>query len=254
MILLKSEDEIALLKQSNQLVGKTLGELSKHIRPGITTLELDKIGEEFIRSYDGAVPGFLNYGGFPNSLCISVNDEVVHGIPSKRELKNGDVVSIDCGVLMNGYYGDSAYTFEVGEVSEDVRHLLKITKESLYLGIEKALPGLRIGDIGSAVQDYCEKHGFTVVREMVGHGVGKDLHEDPQVPNYGRKGTGVKLKEGMVIAIEPMINLGKRNIYQCSDGWTIKTKDGLPSAHFEHTIAIRKSGAEILSSFDFIEL
>lgn len=251
MIFIKNDEEISLLKESNQLVGKTLGELSKHIRPGISTLALDKIGEDFIRSH-GAVPGFLNYGGFPNSLCISINDEVVHGIPSERELQEGDVVSIDCGVLKNGFYGDSAYTFEVGEVREDVRKLLRVTLEGLYKGIENAIPGKRIGDIGSAVQEHCETNGFSVVREMVGHGVGRHLHEDPQVPNYGRRGSGVKLKEGMVIAIEPMINLGKKAIVQLEDGWTIKTRDGLPSAHFEHTVAIRKNGAEILSSFDFI--
>ncbi len=251
MIFIKNDEEISLLKESNQLVGKTLGELSKHIRPGISTLALDKIGEDFIRSH-GAVPGFLNYGGFPNSLCISINDEVVHGIPSKRELQEGDVVSIDCGVLKNGFYGDSAYTFEVGEVREEVRKLLRVTLEGLYKGIENAVPGKRIGDIGSAVQEHCEANGFSVVREMVGHGVGRHLHEDPQVPNYGRRGSGVKLKEGMVIAIEPMINLGKKAIVQLEDGWTIKTRDGLPSAHFEHTVAIRKNGAEILSSFDFI--
>ncbi len=251
MIFIKNDEEISLLKESNQLVGKTLGELSKHIRPGISTLALDKIGEDFIRSH-GAVPGFLNYGGFPNSLCISINDEVVHGIPSERELQEGDVVSIDCGVLKNGFYGDSAYTFEVGEVREDVRKLLRVTLEGLYKGIENAIPGKRIGDIGSAVQEHCETNGFSVVREMVGHGVGRHLHEDPQVPNYGRRGSGVKLKEGMVIAIEPMINLGKKAIVQSEDGWTIKTRDGLPSAHFEHTVAIRKNGAEILSSFDFI--
>ena len=251
MIFIKNDEEISLLKESNQLVGKTLGELSKHIRPGISTLALDKIGEDFIRSH-GAVPGFLNYGGFPNSLCISINDEVVHGIPSERELQEGDVVSIGCGVLKNGFYGDSAYTFEVGEVREDVRKLLRVTLEGLYKGIENAIPGKRIGDIGSAVQEHCETNGFSVVREMVGHGVGRHLHEDPQVPNYGRRGSGVKLKEGMVIAIEPMINLGKKAIVQSEDGWTIKTRDGLPSAHFEHTVAIRKNGAEILSSFDFI--
>ena len=227
MIFIKNDEEISLLKESNQLVGKTLGELSKHIRPGISTLALDKIGEDFIRSH-GAVPGFLNYGGFPNSLCISINDEVVHGIPSERELQEGDVVSIDCGVLKNGFYGDSAYTFEVGEVREDVRKLLRVTLEGLYKGIENAIPGKRIGDIGSAVQEHCETNGFSVVREMVGHGVGRHLHEDPQVPNYGRRGSGVKLKEGMVIAIEPMINLGKKAIVQLEDGWTIKTRDGLP--------------------------
>lgn len=253
MIFLKTEEEIELLRESNLLVGMTLGEMAKHIRPGISTLELDKIAEEFIRSH-GAEPGFLGYGGFPNTLCISVNEEVVHGIPSsKRILQEGDVVSIDCGTLKNGFYGDSAYTFEVGEVSEDVRKLLRVTKESLYKGIEKAVAGLRIGDIGQAVQSHCEANGFSVVREMVGHGVGHHLHEDPQVPNYGKQGQGVKLKEGMVIAIEPMINLGKRHIYQDSDGWTIRTRDKMPSAHFEHTVAIGKNGADILSSFKYVE-
>lgn len=253
MIFLKTEEEIELLRESNLLVGMTLGEIAKHIRPGISTLELDRIAEEFIRAH-GAVPGFLGYGGFPNSLCISINDEVVHGIPSsERILKEGDVVSIDCGTLKNGFYGDSAYTFEVGIVDEEVRKLLRVTKESLYKGIEKAFAGLRIGDIGHAVQSHCESNGFTVVREMVGHGVGRELHEEPQVPNYGRPGNGIKLQERMVIAIEPMINLGKRNIYQDSDGWTIKTRDKMPSAHFEHTVAIGKNGADILSSFKYVE-
>ena len=253
MIFVKSGEEIELLRESNQLVGKTLGEMAKHIRPGISTLELDRIAEEFIRSH-GAEPGFKGYGGFPNTLCISLNDVVVHGIPSSEcILKEGDVVSIDCGTLKNGYYGDSAYTFEVGEVSEEVHRLLEVTKQSLYKGIEKAVAGMRIGDIGHAVQSWCEAEGFSVVREMVGHGVGRDLHEDPQVPNYGRQGQGVKLKEGMVIAIEPMINLGKRHVYQDTDGWTIRTRDRLPSAHFEHTVAIGKNGADILSSFEFVE-
>lgn len=253
MIFLKTDEEIELLRESNLLVGMTLGELGKHIRPGISTLELDRIAEEFIRSH-GAVPGFLGYGGFPNTLCISVNDEVVHGIPSSEcILKEGDIISIDCGTLKNGFYGDSAYTFEVGEVDEEVRKLLRVTKESLYKGIEKAVAGLRIGDIGHAVQAHCEENGFSVVREMVGHGVGHELHEEPQVPNYGHQGYGVKLKEGMVIAIEPMINLGKRNIYVCPDGWTIKTRDHMPSAHFEHTVAVGKNGADILSSFEFVE-
>lgn len=253
MIFLKTEEEIELLRESNLLVGKTLGEMAKHIRPGISTLELDKIAEEFIRSH-GAVPGFLGYEGFPNTLCISINEEVVHGIPSDtRFLKDGDVVSIDCGTLKNGFYGDSAYTFEVGEVREEVRKLLRVTKESLYKGIGKAIAGLRIGDIGYAVQSHCESEGFTVVREMVGHGVGRDMHEEPQVPNYGRQGHGPKLKEGMVIAIEPMINLGRRHIFQASDGWTIRTRDKMPSAHFEHTIAIGKDGADILSSFKYVE-
>ena len=254
MIFVKTAEEIELLRESNQLVGKTLGEMAKHIRPGVSTLELDRIAEDFIRSHD-AVPAFKGYEGFPNTLCVSVNDVVVHGIPSaKCILKEGDVVSIDCGTLKNGFYGDSAYTFEVGEVAEDVRKLLSVTKESLYRGIEKAVEGMRIGDIGYAVQSWCEKEGFSVVREMVGHGVGRHLHEDPMVPNYGRQGNGVKLKEGMVIAIEPMINLGKRQIYMENDGWTVRTKDRKPSAHFEHTVAIGKHGADILSTFEYVEV
>ena len=253
MILVKTREEIELLRESNLLVGMTLGEVAKHIRPGISTLELDRIAEEFIRSHV-AEPGFKGYGGFPNTLCISVNDVVVHGIPSAQcVLKEGDVVSVDCGTLKNGFYGDSAYTFEVGEVAEEVRKLLRVTKESLYKGIEKAVAGMRIGDIGYAVQSHCEAEGFSVVREMVGHGVGRDLHEEPQVPNYGHRGQGMKLKEGMVIAIEPMINLGKRHVYQDRDGWTICTRDKMPSAHFEHTVAIGKDGADILSSFEFVE-
>ncbi len=252
MIYLKTDEEIELLRESNMLVGKTLGVLAKQIKPGVSTLELDKLAEEFIRD-NGAVPGFLNYQGFPNTLCTSVNDQVVHGIPNKLPLKEGDVISIDCGVLLNGFYGDSAYTFEVGEVSEEVRQLLAATKISLYKGIEKAVVGNRLGDIGYAIQNYTESLGYSVVREMVGHGVGRHLHESPEVPNYGKVGNGIKLTEGMVIAIEPMINLGKRNIFQEKDGWTIRTSDRKVSAHFEHTIAVRKERAEILSSFDFIE-
>lgn len=249
----KTNEEIELLRESNLLVGKTLGEIAKIVRPGISTLDLDSVAEEFIRSH-GAVPGFLGYGGFPNTLCISVNDEVVHGIPSaNRILQEGDIVSVDCGVLKNGYYGDSAYTFEVGQVKPEVHELLKVTKEALYKGIEQAVVGRRVGDIGSAVQNYCEAHGYSVVRELVGHGVGKELHEDPQVPNYGSRGQGVKLKQGMVIAIEPMINLGKRNVVMNRDGWTIRTADGLPSAHFEHTVAVGKGAADILSTFKYVE-
>lgn len=253
MIFVKTGEEIELLRESNLLVGMTLGEMAKHIRPGISTLELDRIAEEFIRSH-GAEPGFLGYEGFPNTLCVSVNDAVVHGIPSANcILQEGDVVSIDCGTFKNGFYGDSAYTFEVGEVKEEVRRLLRTTKESLYKGIEKAVAGLRIGDIGYAVQSHCEAAGYSVVRELVGHGVGRDMHEEPQVPNFGRRGQGVKLMEGMVIAIEPMINLGKRHVFQESDGWTIRTRDKKPSAHFEHTVAIGKHGADILSSFEYVE-
>ena len=253
MIFVKTGEEIELLRESNQLVGMTLGEVAKHIRPGISTLELDRIAEEFIRAH-GAEPGFLGYGGFPNSLCISVNDVVVHGIPSADcILKEGDIVSVDCGTFKNGFYGDSAYTFEVGEVDEEVRKLLRVTRESLYKGIEKAVAGLRIGDIGHAVQTYCEAEGYAVVREMVGHGVGRDLHEEPQVPNYGRQGQGVKLREGMVIAIEPMINMGKRHIFQEADGWTIRTRDKKPAAHFEHTVVVGKHQADILSTCEYVE-
>lgn len=252
MIYLKTDEEIELLRASNLLVARTLGEVAKVIKPGITTLELDRIAESFIRD-NGAVPAFLNYNGFPNSLCTSVNEQVVHGIPNNVQLKEGDVVSVDCGVLLNGYYGDSAYTFAVGKISEETEKLLKITKESLYKGIEMAVEGNRIGDIGYAVQSYNEAHGYSVVREMVGHGVGRNLHEEPEVPNYGRRGYGSKLQSGMVIAIEPMINMGKRHIVQEADGWTIRTSDRRPSAHFEHTIAVRKGKADILSSFLFVE-
>lgn len=252
MIYLKTDEEIELLRESNLLVGMTLGELAKWIAPGITTLKLDKIAEEFIRDH-GAVPGFLGYGGFPNTLCVSVNEQIVHGIPSNYELKDGDIVSIDCGTLKNGFNGDSAYTFCVGEVAYDVRRLLKTTKESLYLGIEQAVEGKRVGDISNAVQTYCEKKGYSVVRELCGHGVGKRLHEDPEVPNYGRRGCGPLLKSGMVIAIEPMINLGSRNIVIERDGWTTRTRDRKPSAHFEHTVAVREGKADILSSFKYVE-
>lgn len=252
MIYLKTDEEIELLRESNLLVGMTLGELAKWIAPGITTLKLDKIAEEFIRDH-GAVPGFLGYGGFPNTLCVSVNEQIVHGIPSNYELKDGDIVSIDCGTVKNGFNGDSAYTFCVGEVVYDVRRLLKTTKESLYLGIEQAVEGKRVGDISNAVQTYCEKKGYSVVRELCGHGVGKRLHEDPEVPNYGRRGCGPLLKSGMVIAIEPMINLGSRNIVIERDGWTTRTRDRKPSAHFEHTVAVREGKADILSSFKYVE-
>ena len=253
MVSIKSEEEIELLRESNLLVGMTLGEIAKHIRPGITTLELDRIAEEFIRSH-GAVPGFLNYDGYPYTLCISLNEVVVHGLPSEKcILKEGDIVSIDCGTLKNGFYGDSAYTFEVGKVSDEIHELLETTKESLYKGIEKAVAGMRVGDIGYAVQSYCEARGYAVVRELVGHGVGRDMHEEPPVPNYGRRGQGVLLKEGMVIAIEPMIARGERYVYLDDDGWSVRTRDGKPCAHFEHTIAIRKGKADILSSFEYVE-
>lgn len=252
MIFYKTEEEIALLEESNMLVARTLGEISKSICPGISTLMLDQIAEEYIRD-NGGKPGFLGYDGFPNTLCMSVGKQVVHGIPSSYELKEGDILSCDCGVLLNGFYGDSAYTFSVGEVKPEIKSLLKVTKEALYKGITNAVEGNHLGDIGYAIQEHAEKHGFSVVREMVGHGIGKDLHEDPQVPNFGRQNRGLKLKNGLVIAIEPMINLGKKDVYQDEDGWAIITADGLPSAHFEHTIVVRNGQAQILSSFEFIE-
>ena len=258
-IFLKTEDEIELMRQANQLVGKTLGELAKHIRPGVTTLQLDKVADEFIRDH-GAVPtfkGFPNpYGGpFPASICTSVNDVVVHGVPNDTTiLKDGDIISIDCGTLLNGFCGDSCYTFCVGEVSEEVKELLRTTKESLYKGIENAVAGKHLGDISSAVQVHCEAHGYGIVRELTGHGIGHEMHEDPQVPNYGRRGNGVMLKAGMCIAIEPMITMGKRDIYlDANDRWTIRTRDGKPAAHFEHTLCVRKGQAEILSSFEEVE-
>jgi methionyl aminopeptidase len=253
MIFLKTDEEIELLRISNQIVARTLAEVAKLIRPGVTTNELDKIAEEYIRDH-GAVPGFLGYGGFPKSICASVNEQVVHGIPSdKVTLKDGDIISVDCGAYMNGFHGDSAYTFPVGEVRPEILNLLRTTKESLYLGIEQAVEGKRIGDIGSAIQTHCEERGYSVVREMIGHGVGRNLHESPEVPNYGRKGNGVLLKSGMTIAIEPMINMGKRNLVFEKDGWTTRTVDRMPSAHFEHSVAIRRGKADILSTFEFIE-
>ncbi|MFK7757567.1 MAG: type I methionyl aminopeptidase [Flavobacteriales bacterium] len=248
----KTDQEIDLIRESSLLVGKTLAEVAKHIEPGVSTLELDAVAEEFILSQN-ARPGFKGYNGFPSSLCTSVNDEVVHGLPTKTALRNGDIVSIDCGVVKNGYWGDSAYTFKIGEVSEEIDLLLERTKESLQLAIEAAVAGNRIGDLGYAVQSYTESFGYGVVRELVGHGLGKDLHEAPEVPNYGRKGNGVQLKEGMVLAVEPMINLGSKSVRQKKDGWTIVTADGKPSAHYEHDIAIRKGKAEVLSTFEYIE-
>ena len=246
------------MRRANQLVGKTLGELAKHIKPGVTTLQLDKIADEFIRDH-GAVPTFKNfpnpYGApFPASICTSVNDAVVHGVPSDEDvLKDGDIVSIDCGTLLDGFNGDSAYTFCVGEVSDEVKKLLKTTREALYLGIENAVAGRHVGDISCAVQNHCEKEEYGVVRELTGHGIGREMHEDPQVPNYGRRGNGILLKAGMCIAIEPMITMGNRSIYMMPDRWTIRTRDGKPAAHFEHTIAIRQGKAEILSTFEEIE-
>ena len=252
MIHYRTDSEIELLRKAALLVGKTLGEVGKHIRPGIRTIELDKIAEEFIRAH-GAIPAFKGYEGFPGSLCISVNDAVVHCIPGNYELRDGDIVSVDCGTILDGYVGDSAYTFTVGEVSEEIKLFLQRSKESLYKGIEQAVSGNRIGDIGYAIQSYVEQFGYGVVRELVGHGVGRKMHEDPQVPNYGKRGTGTKLSEGIVIAIEPMITFGKKDIIQERDGWTIKTKDRKPAAHFEHDVAVRNGKAEILSSFEWIE-
>lgn len=253
MIFLKSDEEIELLRISNLIVAKTLAEVAKLIAPGVTTEMLDKRAEEYIRD-NGAVPGFLGYSGFPKSLCTSVNEQVVHGIPSEKViLKEGDIVSVDCGAFKNGFHGDSAYTFCVGEVKPEVLDLLRTTKESLYKGIEQAVEGKRLGDLGNAIQTYCEAKGYSVVREMIGHGVGRHLHEAPEVPNYGRKGNGIMLKSGMTLAIEPMINMGKRQLVFEKDGWTTRTIDRLPSAHFEHSVAVRRGKADILSSFEFIE-
>ncbi len=252
MILLKTEEEIAKLKDSNQLVSRTLGELAKWISPGVTTRSLDKLAEEFIRD-NGGIPGFLGYNGFPATLCTSLNDEVVHGIPSEYALKEGDIISVDCGVKLNGYFGDAAYTFAVGEVQPDWIRLMKTTREALFKGIAQAREGNRLGDIGFVVQEHAEQSGYSVVREMVGHGLGQNLHEEPEVPNFGRRGSGIKLKAGMVFCIEPMINKGTRYIQQDKDGWTIRTRDGQPSAHFELAVAIRERETEVLSTFKYIE-
>jgi methionyl aminopeptidase len=248
----KSVEEIELIRESSLLVSKTLGEIAKIIRPGIKTIELNKLAETYIRD-NGGVPAFLNYNGFPYSLCISLNDQVVHGFPSQHELIEGDLVSVDCGVVMNRYYGDSAYTFAIGEVDELTQKLMQVTKECLYLGIEKAVAGMRVGDIGSAVQEHAERNGFGVVRELVGHGVGTHLHEKPEVPNYGKRGSGIKLEEGMVIAIEPMINAGRAGVRFWNDGWTVSTSDKKPSCHYEHTVAINRGKADILSTFSYVE-
>jgi methionyl aminopeptidase len=253
MIYLKTDEEIELMRIANRMVGATLAEVAKKIAAGVATFQLDKIADEFIRDH-GAIPLFKGYNGFPNALCVSVNENVVHGIPNDYQLKEGDIVSVDCGVKINGYCGDSAYTFEVGEVSPEVKNLLKTTKEALYIGIGQAVEGKRIGDIGHSIQSYCEAKGFSVVRELVGHGIGQSMHEAPEVPNYGKKGYGALLKNGMCIAIEPMINMGKKNVKFEKDGWTVRTADRKPSAHFEHTVAIRRLGeADILSTFDLIE-
>ncbi|BCG53616.1 type I methionyl aminopeptidase [Alistipes indistinctus] len=253
MIYLKTAEEIELLRENNLLVSATLAEVGKHVRPGVSTLELDKLAEEFIRSH-GAEPGFLGYGGFPNTLCMSVNEEVVHGIPSaKRILKEGDVLSVDCGTLMKGFYGDSAYTFAVGEIAPEVADLLRVTKEALYKGVAQAKVGNRVGDVASAVQEHAERHGYSVVRELVGHGLGRKMHEEPEVPNYGARGRGPLLKEGMVICIEPMINMGARYVVFERDGWTVRTRDRKPSAHFEFAVAVGKEGPDVLTDFGVIE-
>ena len=249
---LKSEEEVLLIKESAQVLGKTHAEVAKWIKPGVTTKQLDKIADEYIRDNKG-IPSFKGYNGFPASLCISLNETVVHGFPSQYVLKEGDVISIDCGVKLHGFHSDSAYTYPVGTVSTEAMNLLKRTKQSLYLGIEQAVEGKSVGDIGFAIQSYVERFGYGVVRELVGHGVGRNLHESPEVPNYGKKGQGPKLKEGIVIAIEPMITLGKRTVVQEKDGWTIRTADRKPAAHFEHTVLVRKRKAEILTTFKYIE-
>ncbi len=253
MIFYKSADEIDLLRKSNQLVAKTLAEAGRYIEVGISTIEIDNIIDSYIRG-NKAIPAFKDYNGFPNSACISVNEAVVHGIPGEYKLKDGDIVSVDVGVILNDYYGDSAYTFKVGKVDQDVCELLDATKTSLYKGIEQAVSGNRLGDIGFAIQNYIEKEqGYHIVRDLVGHGIGKNLHEEPEVPNYGRRGNGLKLREGLVIAIEPMVNMTTRKVKWDKDGWTVKAADGKASAHFEHTIAIGSDKTEILSSFKWIE-
>lgn len=257
-IFLKTDDEIELMRRANRLVGLTLAEVAKNIKPGVTTLQLDRVAEEFIRD-NGAIPTFKNfpnpYGDpFPASICTSVNECVVHGIPSDKViLKEGDIVSVDCGTLLDGFCGDSAYTFCVGDVAPEIKKLLEVTKQSLYLGIEEAVHGKHVGDIGYAVQQYCEGYGYGIVRELTGHGIGHEMHEDPQVPNYGRKGNGAMLKSSMCVAIEPMVTMGDRQIWLLPDKWSIVTRDGKPAAHFEHTVAVCKGRAEILSSFEEIE-
>ncbi|MEP6928217.1 MAG: type I methionyl aminopeptidase [Ginsengibacter sp.] len=253
MIFYKTNEETELIRQSCLLVNNTIAEIGKFTKPGVSTTYLNNLADEFIRDH-GATPSFKNYHGFPYACCISVNDAVVHGFPTSTELKEGDILSVDVGALKMGFHGDSAYTFALVSINDAVKKLLRVTKESLYKGIEKAVTGNRVGDIAYAIQEHTErKNGYGVVRELVGHGLGKDLHEDPQVPNYGKRGSGTKLNEGLVIAIEPMINLGKKNVFNDKDGWTVRTKDGKPSAHYEHTVCVRKDKADILSSFDAIE-
>ncbi len=251
MIITKTREEIELMRESALVVSRTLGMIASEIKPGVTTLQLDKMAEEFIRE-QGAIPGFLGLYDFPNSLCMSPNAQVVHGIPNNTPLVEGDIISIDCGALKNGFYGDHAYTFGIGEISEDTKKLLQVTKESLYKGIEEFRIGNRVGDVGYAIQKYCEANGYGVVRELVGHGLGATMHEDPEMPNYGKRGRGKKFIEGMVVAIEPMINLGTKNIKQLKDGWTILTADNKPSAHFEHDVALIDGKPELLSTFKYI--
>ncbi|MGB4399288.1 MAG: type I methionyl aminopeptidase [Daejeonella sp.] len=248
----KSSEDIEKIRESSLLVSRTLAEVAKVIREGLKTIELDKLAETFIRDH-GGVPAFLNYNGFPYSLCISLNNQVVHGFPGDYVIKDGDIVSVDCGVILNKFFGDSAYTFPIGNVEPETLKLLQVTKECLSLGIEKAVTGMRVGDIGYVVQEHAEKNGFGVVKELVGHGVGVKLHEKPEVPNYGKRGSGIKLEEGMVIAIEPMINAGKAGVKFWDDGWTVSTVDKKPSAHYEHTVAVKKGKADVLSTFSFIE-
>lgn len=252
-VIIKTEEEIELLRLSDLMVSETLALMGEILKPGVKSIDLDKKAEEYIRD-NGGIPSFKGYEGFPASLCISINEAVVHGIPSDYEIKDGDIVSIDCGVYKNGFHGDAAYTFAVGDVDEDTMELLRATNESLYLGIEMAVVGNRVGDIGYAIQHYTEKQfGFGVVREMVGHGVGRDLHEDPEVPNFGRRGRGIKLKENMTIAIEPMVNMGTKRVKVLRDGWTIVTRDGKPSAHFEHSLVVKKGKPDLLSDHKIIE-
>ncbi len=252
MIYIKTDAEVEFLRESNQLVSKTLAEVAGHIRPGVTTLRLDAIAEEFIRDH-GALPAFKGYAGFPNTLCTSVNDEVVHGIPSGYTLREGDIISVDCGVILNGWYGDSAYTFAVGEVKPEVRRLMEYTRASLEAGVREAVTGNRIGDISHAVQSRAESGGYSVVRTLVGHGIGKHLHEGPEVPNFGRRGSGTRLDTNLVICIEPMINMGTKNTRVQGDGWTVRTGDGKPSAHFEYAVAVREGKPDLLTTYEFIE-
>ena len=251
MIVVKTKEEIELMRESALIVSKTLGILAKEVKPGVTTLKLDKLAEEYIRDH-GAIPGFLGLYDFPNTLCMSPNEQVVHGIPDDKPVEEGDIISIDCGALKNGFYGDHAYTFAVGEIAPETQKLLDVTKASLYVGIKEFKLGNRVGDVGYAIQNFCESHGYGVVRELVGHGLGTTMHEDPEMPNYGRRGRGKKFLEGQVVAIEPMINLGTHKIRQHKDGWTITTLDQKPSAHFEHDVAIVDGKPELLSTFAYI--